>query len=114
MLTLPLWIVTEHIRPTDPATVSEKKPGTALAFSTSRKLFQFMSAHVGGEWKMQMAADKGGLIILIADLHRLEIAELILDPALDGSGGDKLPLADLMAFANSLTENGTDGEPPRA
>src|SRR3954447_1539811 len=105
MLTLPLWIVTEHIQPTEPESASEKTPGTALAFSTSRKLFQFMSAHIGGEWKMSMAADHVGLIILIADLHRLEITNLALDPELDGSGGQQVPLADLMAFANSLTDS---------
>src|SRR3954447_24624479 len=105
MLTLPLWIVTEHIQPTEPDTASEKTPGTALAFSTSRKLFKFMSAHLGGEWKMSMAADGQGLIVVIADLHRLEIVNFMLDPELDGSGGQPVSLADLMAFANSLTDS---------
>src|SRR4051812_2128017 len=105
MLTLPLWIVTEHIQPTNPDATAEKTPGTAFAFSTSNKLFKFMSAHLGGEWKMEMAADGQGLIILIADLHRLEIANLILDPELDGSGGQPTPLADLMELANTLTND---------
>src|SRR4051812_44735189 len=105
MLSIPLWIVTEHIQPTEPDSLSEKKPGTTFAFSTSNKLFKFMSAHLGGEWKMEMAADGQGLIILIADLHRLEIANLILDPELDGSGGRPVSLADLMELANSLTDS---------
>ena len=92
MLTLPLWIVTEHIQPTNPEHTPEHEPGTALAFSTSSKLFKFMSANLGGEWKMQMAADRDGLVILIADLHRLNITTLTRDPEKNGSGGEKLAL----------------------
>jgi hypothetical protein len=106
MLTLPLWIVTEHIQPTDPEHTPEHQPGTAVAFSNSHKLFQFMTAHLGGEWKMQMAADRDGLVILIADLHRLQITSLVLDPAKDGSGGEQFALADLVAYADSLGSGG--------
>jgi hypothetical protein len=103
MLTLPLWIVTEHIQPTNPDHKLGHEPGTALAFSSSNRLFKFMSAHLAGEWKMQMAADRDGLVILIADLHRLQIAALALDPEIDGKGGEQLTLAELVAFADSLT-----------
>ena len=102
MFTLPLWIVTEHIQPTNPEHTSEHEPGTALAFSSSSRLFKFMSANLGGEWKMQMADDRDGLVVLIADLHRLEITTLSLDPMLDGKGGTPLPLSDLMELAESL------------
>jgi hypothetical protein len=100
-LTLPLWIVTEHIQPANPEHTPEagSGSGTALAFSSSSKLFKFMSAHLGGEWKMEMAADRDGLIILIADLHRLNIATLTLDPT--DRGGEQIELADLVAFADS-------------
>ena len=103
MLSLPLWIVTEHIQPTNPEHTPEQEPGTALAFSTSSKLFKFMSANLGGEWKMQMAADRDGLVILIADLHRLNITKLTRDPEKNGSGGEALALADLVAYADSLS-----------
>ena len=102
MLALPLWIVTEHIKPTDPDHAPDKKSGEALAFSSSEKLFKFMKANLGGEWKMEMADDRDGLVILIADLHRLEITTLSLDPKLDGKGGTPLPLSDLMELAESL------------
>ncbi len=101
MLTLPLWIVTEHIQPTNPDNTLEHEPGTAWAFSTSTKLFQFMRGNSGGEWKMQMAADRDGLVILIADLHRLLISVLTLDPE-DASGGEQIELPALMDFAESL------------
>lgn len=61
-----------------------------------------MNAHRGGEWKMEMAADRDGLVILIADLHRLEIGTLSLDPDKDGTGGEQITLADLIVFADSL------------
>ena len=100
-LTLPLWIVTEHIQPTDPEHTPVAQPGTAVAFSSSGKLFHFMKSRMGGEWKFEMAADRDGLVIVIADLHRLNVAALSLDPESE-SGGEKVPLSDLVAYADSL------------
>jgi len=105
MLTLPIWIVTEHIKPSDPEHLAGKKTGTAVAFSSSDKLFEFMTANLGGEWKMELADDRDGLLILIADLHRLEVATLSLDPKVNGTGGEQISLSDLMDFANSLDKN---------
>ena len=102
MLALPLWIVTEHIQPTDPEHTSEHERGTASAFSSVGNFVEFKKANRGGEWKMEAADDREGLVIVIADLHRLNIGVLILDPANDGTGGDQLTLADLVAFADSL------------
>ena len=51
-----------------------------------------------------MADDRDGLLILIADLHRLELETLTLDPKSNGTGGERIPLGDLMDFANSLRE----------
>jgi hypothetical protein len=103
MLTLPLWIVTEHIKPTDPEHTPVNEPGAALAFNSSDKLLKFMKANLGGEWKMQMADDRDGLVVLIADLHRINIAALMLNPGKDGTGGEQVPLSDLVALADSLS-----------
>jgi hypothetical protein len=103
MLTLPLWIVTEHIQPTDPEHTSDHETGTALVFSHVEKLVEFKRARRGGEWKMEVADDREGLVIVIADLHRLNIGSLILDPPIDGAGGEQIALADLVAFADSLS-----------
>ena len=100
-LTLPLWIVTEHIQPSNPQHTPDSPPGTAVAFSSSSKLFHFMRSRLGGEWKMEMAADRDGLVIVIADLHRLNVTALSLDPESE-SGGEQVPLSDLVAFADSL------------
>ena len=101
MLSLPLWIVTEHIQPSDPEHTLEGQPDTAVAFSSSGKLFHFMKSRMGGEWKFEMAADRDGLVIVIADLHRLNITTLNLDPEKE-SGGEQISLADLVALADSL------------
>ena len=42
MPTLPLWIVTEHIKPSDPNQTSKTESGAALAFSSPEKLFKFV------------------------------------------------------------------------
>ena len=71
MFTLPLWVVTEHIQPTSPEHTPEQEPGTALVFSSVEKLAEFKRARRGGEWKIEVADDREGLVIVIADLHRL-------------------------------------------
>jgi hypothetical protein len=101
MLTLPLWIVTEHIKPSDSES-AEKKPGWAVAFSSSDKLFNFMKSNLGGEWKIEKADDRDGLVILIADLLRLNIESLTLNPDKDGNGGEQVGLTDLADYADSL------------
>ncbi len=106
MLRLPLWIVTEHIKPTDPDHTPENELGSTLAFSSSEKLLKFTKANPGGEWKMQMADDRDGLVVLIADLHRFNIATLSLDPEKDGTGGENIQLSDVVAFADSLQSDG--------
>ena len=105
MLTLPLWIVTEHIQPTDP-NHSGTRAGYGVGLHHSGKLFSFVIAHLGGEWKMQMVADGDGLVILIADLPRLQISSLVLDPEKNGGGGEQFALADLVAYADSLGSGG--------
>jgi hypothetical protein len=105
MLTLPLWIVTEHIKPTDAEHTSEHEPGTALIFRGVENLIEFRKANRGGEWKMEAADDREGLVILIADLHRLNVSSLLLDPENDGTGGEQITLADLVAFADSLSRD---------
>ena len=106
MLTLPLWFVTEHIQPTNPEQAPAETPGPALIFTNLEKLVAFKRSNRGGEWKMEAADDREGLVIVIADLHRLGITALLIDPPPDGDGGEQISLADLMEFSNSLAEGG--------
>ena len=103
MLNLPIWTVTEHVQTSDPDQ-NPCEPGSALAFSSSAKLFQFLDANKGGEWKMAMGSDRDGLVILIADFHRANVTTIRVDPALDGSGGQEIALGDLMDLADSLKD----------
>jgi hypothetical protein len=105
MISLPLWVVTEHIHPSDTESVSQPEAGKALAFTSGQALLKFMKANLTGEWKMQMAADRSGLIILIADLHRLSIESLTLNPETNGSGGEQLTLSDLSDLVASLEQS---------
>jgi hypothetical protein len=104
MLQLPIWTITEHIQvdKTDEDPCGE--PGVALVFTTSSKMFQFLNANLGGEWKMAMAADRDGLVILIADFHRVNIQTLRVNPEKDGTGGEEVELAELMTLAESLKD----------
>jgi hypothetical protein len=44
-----------------------------------------------------MAADRDGLIVMIADFHRANVHTIIIEPDLDGSGGIELKLTEFMA-----------------
>src|SRR6188508_3759277 len=55
MLTLPIGIAIEYLRPSDAESIPEKPPGTSLAFMGAEKLLKFMKSNPGGEWKMRIA-----------------------------------------------------------
>ena len=58
MLQLPLWTVTEHVEISESASDPDIVLGTALAFSTSSKLYQFLSTTkpANGRWKWPVTA----------------------------------------------------------
>jgi hypothetical protein len=101
MFTLPLWAVIDHIETGDVEPLPCSEPGKAAVFSTSDRLFAFLNNNLRGGWKILMAADRDDLIVLIADFHRSNIHTIIVDPELDGSGGQELQLTEFMARATS-------------
>jgi hypothetical protein len=104
MLKLPIWTITEHIQVDNAEEDPCGEPGVALVYTTSSKMFQFLNANLSGEWKMAMASDRDGLVILIADFHRANIQTLRVNPENDGTGGEEVALADLMNLAESLKD----------
>jgi hypothetical protein len=102
MLALPLWVVTEHIQPTEPEKPASNDPGSAMAFTSQEKLLDYRKMNRGGEWKLEMADDRDGLLILIADLHRLGVESFTLDSENDGTGGEQVTLPELANYAASL------------
>jgi hypothetical protein len=101
MFTYPLWAITDHIVTGDAEPLPCSEPGTAVVFGTSDKLLGFITKHLGGGWKMSMAADRDGLIVMISDFHRANVNTIIIEPELDGSGGQVLSLTEFMAHAGS-------------
>jgi hypothetical protein len=99
MFTFPLWAIMDHIETGDVDPLPCSEPGNAAVFSTSDKLFEFLHNNLRGGWKISMAADRDGLIVMIADFHRANVKTIIVDPELDGSGGEELPLTEFMARA---------------
>ena len=96
MLTLPLWVITDHIEFGKEERLPCSEPGKAAVFSTSDKLVAFLTNNLRGGWKISMAADRDGLIVLIADLHRAELNTILIEPELDGSGGKELSLKEFV------------------
>jgi hypothetical protein len=80
MLKLPLWAVSEHIQTVEIEQLPCSEPGKTAVFTTSARLFAFLNAHIRGEWKIAMAGDRDGLIVMIADFHRADIRTIIVDP----------------------------------
>ena len=106
MLKLPLWAVSEHIQTVEIEQLPCSEPGKTAVFTTSARLFAFLNAHIRGEWKIAMAGDRDGLIVMIADFHRADIRTIIVDPAIDGSGGQEVPLTEFLALADELKNQG--------
>jgi hypothetical protein len=73
-----------------------------IAFSTTEKLTSFLAGSGASEWKVNLAGDREGLVIVIAIAHNQGIESICIDPAADGSGGRHVSLKELLALANSL------------
>lgn len=104
MLSLPLWFVIERKQKPPPDFPPCGEPGAILAFSTTEKLSQFLSGREAGEWKLNLVSDREGLIVVIAIAHNVGLESICLDSEADGTGGDLVPLNDLMTLANSLRQ----------
>ena len=101
MFNLPLWAIMDHIETGDTEPLPCSQTGKVALFTTSDKLFAFLNHNLRGGWKLAMAADRDGVIVLIADFHRANIQTIIIDPGLDGSGGKEFALTEFMALATN-------------
>jgi hypothetical protein len=102
MLSLPLWFVTERKQNKPPDRAPCDNPFCVLAFTTTEKLTEFLATSNAGEWKVNLAGDREGLILVIAIAHNHGAESVCIDPDASGSGGTNLTLNDLLIFANSL------------
>jgi hypothetical protein len=67
-----------------------------LAFSSTQRLSDFLDVNHAGRWRIKLVADRTGLVLLAADLHRDRADGIRLDPKSDGSHGYEAPLSDIV------------------
>jgi hypothetical protein len=102
MLSLPIWFVTERTRESLPVHQPCDGFRGVLAFSTTSKLTAFLAERQSGEWRINLVADREGLILIIAIAHNHGMESICLDPELDGSGGEQVSLNELMRLVKSM------------
>jgi hypothetical protein len=92
MLKRPLWFITEK-------NVSNLHAGPrrdTFAFSGHDKLMEFMAHSKAGAWDVVKAADRTGLLIVVADAHMRGCDAVYLDPDANGKGGECVYLSNLL------------------
>ena len=94
MLKRPLWFVTEK----NTSNPEANPPRDTYAFSTFEKLTAFMAQSRAGSWDVVEAADRNGLITVIADVHMRGCDAVYLDPDVHGNGGECVFLTNLMSM----------------
>jgi hypothetical protein len=102
MLRLPLWFVTERKPIAAQDQIPRDDSRAVLAFSTTDKLSKFLSARVAGEWKLTLVNDREGLVGIVATSHNDGTESIRIDPQVDGAGGERVSLRELMKFSTSL------------
>jgi hypothetical protein len=91
-LPLPIWIVVSRDASSPPPHESRDEPRHALAFSNLESLVGFLQSRQAGAWRLEHVLDPQGLLMLVADLHRIGVRVIGLDPKPDGSGGTAFKL----------------------
>jgi hypothetical protein len=92
MLKRPLWFITEK-NASNPQTGPRRD---TFAFSNYEKLTKFMTHSRAKSWDVVQAADRTGLLIVIADAHMRGCDAVYLDPDVDGQGGECIFLNNLL------------------
>jgi hypothetical protein len=96
-LKLPLWFVIER-HPPRPSPTSDADSGGVYAFTEVHHVMEFMSSRTAMKRELTHAKEHGALIMVIANAHAVGESYIRLNPNLDGSGGERIPLADLIAI----------------
>ena len=101
-LRLPLWFATER-KPRHAVALSPCDDQNAtVVFTHSDALSELIFGAGAALWRIELVADHKELLAMIADLHDRGLASVRLNPELDGTGGEDLPLRALLTFADSL------------
>jgi hypothetical protein len=95
---LPFWIVTEqkHVL-NPPAKVPCNDPFAPHAFTIAEKLTAFLDERKSGRWTVAHVYDADALLLAVADAKDNQATHICFDPEPDGSGGELVNLADVLA-----------------
>jgi hypothetical protein len=101
-LRLPLWFL--YDRQPNVAPLHPPCGGICetLAFSSAKKLIEFLDARQGGNWRLEMANDGQGVLSMAAALRARNEGRVCLNPEPDGSAGETVALAELLEFSERL------------
>jgi hypothetical protein len=97
-LRLPMWFITERDPQGSPPNPPCGDSRATMAFSDTMKVLTYMASRQAGSWTIALVSDREGLIVIIADAHLEGVETICIDPELDGSGGEAIPLVDLIAI----------------
>jgi hypothetical protein len=67
-----------------------------LAFSSAEAATAYLTAQLGGRGELKLVS-RQSMRQLVTDFQRQKLTGLRVDPQPDGSGGRRVPLADLLA-----------------
>src|SRR6187401_3015627 len=98
LLQRPFWVVIEreHIL-NPPAEIPCNDSKALIAFSDTERLTAFLSARVGGRWKVDLVPDRDAEMLVVAELHRLGVSHICFDCQPDGSAGHLVDIREIIA-----------------
>ena len=77
----------------------------SLHSSTTDKVKDFLDTRESGQWRIALASDYESLVIAVAEIHQADVDDICLDPNADGSGGELVEMAQLVALCYSIKPN---------
>jgi len=69
----------------------------SYAFTDAADVMRFMVERSPARWDVVHATSREALIMVIADVHQCGATFICLNAEPDGSGGERVPLTDLLA-----------------
>jgi hypothetical protein len=103
MLTLPLWLLNDRHKTLDTSNACDDAQAM-VAFTSTDQVAEFLKSHEAGRWQISLVSDRDSLVIALAEMHLTEDVSLCLDPDIDGSGGEKVELSELIKLCHSLKQ----------
>jgi len=99
---LPFWIVNERSAQIQPINSPCDDPKAIHAFTSGKKVTDYLMERVAGTWKISLVNDRSGLTIAVADARHNGSTTICFDPDADGFGGTPVDLTTLFALRESI------------